>query len=379
MSEVANKVIRDYLIAIGSVAVVFALTLSVKAFVDTNVTSIYLVAVLFSAWRGGIGAGMVATFLSVLIGIYFFLPPVYSFAIKSDGVVELIVFSAAAVLVSYLSAARERALALESAARVESERANRVKDDFLATVSHELRTPLTTIKALARLLTRGDLTEEKRREYVDTISVECDRQIDLVLNLLDVSRIEGGVFRISPERVVIIDVVRSCVRSETVAAEKRGHRLEIASGIEDLPPVCADAKALRRVVSNLIENSIKYTPDGGLITVSAASGGSRATISVTDNGRGIPDEDLPVLFDKFHRGRPTAETHHGADATTTATDLLDDAEVSGVGLGLYLARNVMKRMNGEITVETEVGRGSTFTLHLPVWDEACGGGADLNG
>ena len=247
---------------------------------------------------------------------------------------------------------------------------DQVKSDFVSSVSHELRTPLTTIKALTRLLMRGDLPEEKRQEYLETISVECDRQIDLVLNLLDLSRIEGGVFRIVMERVDVSEVISSCVRSEASAAEKRRHTLRVEPFAE-LPPVCADPKALRRVVSNLIENSIKYTPDGGVITLFARSEGEFVYISVNDNGRGIPPEDLPVLFNKFHRGRPAPNSA----ATSGATDdaFLEDADVSGVGLGLYLAQNVMQRMKGSITVDTEVGRGSTFTLQLPVWiAENCG-------
>lgn len=249
---------------------------------------------------------------------------------------------------------------------------DQLKSDFVSSVSHELRTPLTTIKALTRLLMRGELSREKRREYLETISVECDRQIDLVLNLLDLSRIEGGVFRLSLEKVFVADVIRSCVKSEMAAAEKRRHKLEIAP-FGDVPPICADPKALRRVVSNLIENAIKYTPDGGLITVSAAAEDDDfTTISVEDNGRGIPPEDLPVLFDKFHRGKPAPHSKAMREGTEEA-DFLEDADVSGVGLGLYLAKNVMGRMNGSIAVDTEVGRGSRFTLHLPVWSGAtCG-------
>ena len=250
-----------------------------------------------------------------------------------------------------------------------------LKSDFVSSVSHELRTPLTTIKALTRLLMRGaELPDEKRREYLETISVECDRQIDLVLNLLDLSRIEGGVFRVSMEKVDVAEVIRSCVKSETSAAEKRRHKLEIEP-FGDVPPVCADPKALRRVLSNLIENSIKYTPDGGLITLFARREGDFVCLGVKDNGRGIPPEDLPVLFDKFHRGRPAPHSKAMRNATETA-EFLEDADVSGVGLGLYLGKNVMERMGGRISVETEVGRGSTFTLHLPVWKaETCGNSA----
>jgi signal transduction histidine kinase len=251
-----------------------------------------------------------------------------------------------------------------------------LKSDFVSSVSHELRTPLTTIKALTRLLLRGEeLADEKRREYLETISVECDRQIDLVLNLLDLSRIEGGVFRLAMEKVDVAEVIRSCVKAETSAAEKRSHKLEIEP-FADVLTVCADPKALRRVVSNLIENSIKYTPDGGLITLFAYEESNFVCISVKDNGRGIPPEDLPVLFDKFHRGRPAPHSAAMRNATDDAT-FLEDADVSGVGLGLYLGKNVMERMGGRVRVETEVGRGSTFTLHLPVWKAGtCGNSSE---
>ena len=245
---------------------------------------------------------------------------------------------------------------------------DQLKSEFVSRVSHELRTPLTTIKALTRLLLRGDVDKEKQREFLETISVECDQQIDLILNLLDLSRIEAGVFRIALERVEVADVVTSCVRAELTAAERRRHKLHSKS-VANIPPVCADPKTLRRVVSNLIENSIKYTPDGGLITLSADAGTDRVALRVTDNGRGIPEEDLPNLFDKFYRGGSAPYQ------ATTNEDFLADADVSGLGLGLYLARDIMERMGGTISVETKVGEGSTFTLHLPIWKaETCGNG-----
>jgi signal transduction histidine kinase len=246
-----------------------------------------------------------------------------------------------------------------------------LKSEFVSRVSHELRTPLTTIKALTRLLLRGEVSEEKQREYLETISIECDRQIDLILNLLDLSRIEGGVFRLSLERVEVVDVVTSCVKAELAAAERRRHRLHMKS-IANIPAVCADPKTLRRVVSNLIENSIKYTPDGGLIELSADVEDDNVAIRVTDNGRGIPKEDLPILFDKFYRGSPAPHSEAVA-AAATDEEFLEDADISGVGLGLYLARDVMGRMGGRISVDTEVGEGSTFTLHLPIWNaDTCG-------
>jgi signal transduction histidine kinase len=244
---------------------------------------------------------------------------------------------------------------------------DRLKSEFVSNASHELRTPLTTIKAFTRLLLRGGLDEAKQREYLETIAVECDRQIDLVLKLLDLSRIEAGAFEMSIGRVDTAEVLLSSLKSQSRAAEFRLHQLELKPAAE-LPAIRADEKALRRVISNLIENAIKYTPDGGHITLGACRAGGEVEISVTDNGRGIPPQDIPVLFDKFHRGRPAPVAADGA----LAAALPELEEVPGIGLGLYLARNVIEQMGGRISVESEVGRGSAFTLRLPVWDDRDG-------
>jgi two-component system sensor histidine kinase VicK len=244
-----------------------------------------------------------------------------------------------------------------------------LKSEFVSRVSHELRTPLTTIKTLTRLLLRGDVSKEKQEEFLTTIAVECDQQIDLVLNLLDLSRIEAGVFRLAMERVELPDVIRTCVTAELTAAERRKHQLR-AEGSADVPPVYADPRTLRRVVTNLIENSIKYTPNGGLITLSTDFESDFVALHVSDNGCGIPKEDLPILFDKFYRGNSVQQ------AAIKTEEVLEDVDVSGLGLGLYLARDIMERMGGRITVKTTLGIGSTFTLHLPVWKpEYIGNGA----
>jgi signal transduction histidine kinase len=251
-----------------------------------------------------------------------------------------------------------------------------IKSEFVSRVSHELRTPLTTIKALTRLMLRGEISKEKQREYLETISIECDRQIDLVLNLLDLSRIEGGVLRLDLGRVEVADIISSCVKAELNAAERRGHELQVGP-IDGIPAICADSKAMRRILGNLIENSVKYTADGGSISVFARSEADSVDIMVMDNGRGIPPEDLPVLFDKFHRGRPAALLRTVA-RVGTKEEFVEDADVSGVGLGLYVVRDLMNRMGGEVTVETEVGKGTTFRLKFPVWVEGrCGEVADV--
>ena len=351
--------LRRYLIAVWSVAGVFALTMLATRYVELNVTPVYLAAVMFSTWRGGLGAGLVATALSAVLGAFFFFPPAYSFKVYGEDLLHLGVFTLAALVISSLSAARERALAREQQARREAEAANSVKDEFIAAVSHELRTPLTTIRTLTRILLKKNPGEEERREYLEDISAECERQIALVHNLLDLSRVQAGGVEIQPARVEVAEALRDCGRVARTAAAERGQELvvEVAPG---LPPARADHGALRRALSAVVENAVKYTPEGGRVTLRARrEGGEHVSVEVEDTGPGISAEDLPRVFERFYRGR------------TAAGGGSDEQEVPGIGLGLYLARVLVEGMGGSIEASSRAGRGSTFTLRLPVWrDEA---------
>jgi signal transduction histidine kinase len=240
---------------------------------------------------------------------------------------------------------------------------DRLKSDFVSGVSHEMRTPLTTIKTLARVLKRGRVSEDERDEFLVTIEAECDRQIDLVLNLLDLSRIEAGTFGIALSPVDVRAVIDSCIAIERHNAETR-HQELTAELAEMLPEVLADRTVLRRVLCGLIENAIKYTPDGGRITLTAASGEGQVRINITDTGRGIMAEDIPHIFEKFYRGRAPSP-QPGTDTVEIADEV---AEAPGVGLGLYLARTIIEEVGGQISVQSIVGRGSIFTISLPAWD-----------
>jgi signal transduction histidine kinase len=366
MSEGVGKIVRRYLIAVGSVAAVFGLTTLLTNFIQTDVSTLYLVAVMFAAWRGGLIAGLVATLLSVAIATFFFLPPIYSFSLKAEGVVELIVFTLAAILTSSLSAARERALMLEQAARREAETANQVKDEFVAAVSHELRTPLTTIKTLTRLLLRKDPPEEERREYLEDIASECERQIDFVHNLLDLSRIQAGGVQINLSRADAGAILLACEKIERVSAAERNHELKLEIEPE-LPAICADQDALRRALCAVAENAVKYTPEGGQIRLRARrENAGYVVIEIADNGPGIHQKDMPHVFERFYRGR-TDGKRSGEDSQ----------EVSGIGLGLHLARELIEGMNGTISVDSRLGAGSTFIVKIPVWHETENGSKHL--
>lgn len=252
---------------------------------------------------------------------------------------------------------------------------DKLKSEFVSSVSHELRTPLTTIKTLTRVLQRGGQGEEERREYLETIAAECDRQIDLVLNLLDLSRIESGAYRVARTRVNPAEVLAACARVEAHAAGVRGLTLDLDLPAE-VPYALTDREALRRVVCSLVENAIKYTPEGGRIEVKA--GASRrpdeVEITVSDTGVGVLPEDLPFVFEKFFRGRPAAP-HPGA--SDPADFPAERAEAPGVGLGLYLAHSIVGQLGGSICAESPPRGekvGTAFTVRLPAWRGE--GGAD---
>ena len=265
-------------------------------------------------------------------------------------------------------------------ARLEAEQADFAKGEMLAMVSHELRTPITTIKMLVRLMQLGGETTEERGEYLQTIEAECDRQTDLILNLLDFSRLEADEMRLSPARVDVSEVINDCYKIAFHAAEMRRHRLSVEVPAK-LPPVRGDHAALRRVLTNLIENALKYTPEGGSVTVRACveraeSQAEQVSVSVTDTGYGISPDDLPHIFGKFYRGGfPPAPASSEAVADGSVKVNVSPVgerreapqRVPGVGLGLYLARTVIERLGGSISAESVVSGGSTFTVRLPVY------------
>jgi len=221
---------------------------------------------------------------------------------------------------------------------------DRLKSEFVSSVSHELKTPLTTIKLLARLLQRSGLTEEEQLDYAKTIAIECDRQIDFVGNLLDLSRIESGAYKLRKTRVNVRELISSCVEVERHRAESLGLTLttNVPAGLSS---VRGDTEALRRVIRGLIDNAIKYTPEGGRITVSAGVTDAGMAISVSDTGKGIPETDLPHVFEKFYRVT---------------------SEAPGVGLGLYLAQHIVTQLDGQISVASKEGVGTKFTMILPL-------------
>ncbi|MBA4121690.1 MAG: PAS domain-containing protein [Acidobacteria bacterium] len=279
----------------------------------------------------------------------------------------------------------QTARAEAEAAHKEADTANRAKDEFLQLISHEFRTPLTTIKTLARIMQREDESIEERNEYLETIAAECDRQIDMILNLLDVARIEEGSIDLHSEPVDVNRMLRSCDKIERYAANARGQTFNVEYD-ETLPKVRGDEKAMRRALCSIIENAIKYTPFGGAVSITTElvqtkkrsespaqktfaenNIAAEVAIKISDTGRGIHAEDIPRLFRKFYRGKKTVPHDHTTDGTPD--DAMGRAETPGVGLGLYLAKRLISELGGRIEAESEVGRGTCFTIFFAVWND----------
>jgi two-component system sensor histidine kinase SaeS len=201
------------------------------------------------------------------------------------------------------------------------------------------------------VLRHAHTSEVERQEYLETIAAECDRQIELVTNLLDLSRIESGAYKVELGPVDAGQVIQNCLRTIKHTAETRHHEIR-AELPQNSITVLADNRTLRRAVCTIAENAIKYTPDGGTIILGVRTVGDEGCIYIKDNGRGISPTDLPHIFDRFYQGH----------ATNGETE-------PGVGLGLYVVRGLVEQLGGRISVESEIDLGSTFMIWLPTWSD----------
>ncbi|MBI3957537.1 MAG: PAS domain-containing protein [Chloroflexi bacterium] len=231
-----------------------------------------------------------------------------------------------------------------------------MKSTFVSIISHELKTPVALVKGYAQTLARPDATwdPETARQSLQIIEEEADRLEALINNLLDVSRIQSGDLRLELSDVNMRRLLERVAQDYRTQTER--HQIELDL-LDDLPIISGDEERLRQVFTNLIGNAIKYSPDGGLIRIGgwvdrreAGSGvPSRLVIYVADEGIGIPEEELPKIFDRFYR------VDSGLRRRT-----------AGVGLGLFLINAIVEAHHGEIWVRSELHKGTTFSVALPI-------------
>jgi len=225
---------------------------------------------------------------------------------------------------------------------------NQLKSDFLATMSHELRTPLNSILGFSEVLLSGGGLNEKQLKWVTNIKASGDRLLLLINDVLDLAKMEAGKMQVRIEEFSIHDVSEGLLNMFRPLAQKKNIALEchIDPGI---PVIRQDASKIQQILWNLLSNAIKFTPEGGRVDLRAETDGVHLVLSVVDTGVGIAEEDQEVIFEKF-RQAGTALTR----------------EQGGTGLGLSIVRELAKLLGGDVTLKSELGRGSTFTATLPL-------------
>jgi len=244
---------------------------------------------------------------------------------------------------------RTQLLVREQFARAEAERLNRLKDEFLSTLSHELRTPLNAILGWSQILRARRTDEAMMNHALETIERNARSQVQLIDDLLDVSRIIMGKIRLNVHAVELLPVIESAMDTVRPAADAKNIRLQLvldpAAG-----PVLGDSERLQQIVWNLLSNAIKFTPKGGRVQVGLKRINSHVEIVVTDTGKGISAEFLPYVFDRFRQ----------ADSSITRS-------FSGLGLGLAIVRQLVELHGGTVHAESSgEDQGATFTVKLPL-------------
>ena len=230
----------------------------------------------------------------------------------------------------------------------EERRVERLKSEFISTISHELRTPLAAIYGAALTLRREEPALEAQREgLLDVIAGESERLARIVNDILWASRLESGTLHVSVESCDPAELARTVISAaEAHLPPNVSLQLDVGS---DVPPIAADPDKVRQVLTNLVDNAIKYSPDGGAVDVIVRRSDTMVSFEVRDRGLGVPATEQERIFEKFYRLDP--ELTRG---------------VGGTGLGLYIARELVRRMDGRVGLESREGKGSAFTVELPI-------------
>jgi PAS domain S-box-containing protein len=246
---------------------------------------------------------------------------------------------------------RDQLLEREHAARIEAEKALRIRDQFLAVAAHELKNPLTALQGYTEVLQRRAVRDqtfnERDQQTLQIIATQVKRFHGLIDSLLDIGRIQVGGLSITRKPLELCSLVRALVEELQPSLEQHTVQLECEA---DALIVAGDAGRLEQVVQNLLQNALKYSPAGGVVMVRVYRQNDRACLSVSDRGIGIPKAAQADLFQQFYR----------------ATNV-EAQQIQGMGIGLYVVKEIVTLHDGEITVESREGEGSTFTVSLPLY------------
>ncbi|NMF65385.1 PAS domain S-box protein [Brasilonema octagenarum] len=251
-----------------------------------------------------------------------------------------------------IEAEREQILQREQTAREAAETANRIKDEFLAVLSHELRSPLNPILGWSSMLRNGKLNAAKTAYALETIERNAKLQVQLIEDLLDVSRILRGKLSLNMAPINLASTITAAMETVQLAAQAKSIRVETVFE-KDIGQILGDSARLQQIIWNLLTNAVKFTPNGGNVEIQLNRIGSQAQIQVRDTGKGITPDFLPHVFEYFRQ----------ADSTTTRT-------FGGLGLGLAIVRHLVELHGGTVHADSPgVGQGATFTVRLPLLND----------
>lgn len=225
----------------------------------------------------------------------------------------------------------------------QSQQDKQIIQELVSDISHQVKTPIANLKMFTGILQEHEMTETKRSEFLSTISGQINKLDFLMQSLIKMSRLETGTFSIHMVEASLYNTIAQAVNGVWAKAEQKGIQLEVDCGSEI--SVQHDPKWTAEALGNLLDNAVKYTPAGGIVSVSVRPWQFYTRIDISDTGIGIPEEHYHDVFKRFYRAEEVADRE-------------------GVGLGLYLAQGIIKRQRGYISVRSKVGEGSTFTVYL---------------
>ncbi len=342
MQKVVSKKnkIYPYLTTLGLVFIMTLLGEFLKRRLEpTNIVMFYLLAVVIAAIRWGQGPAIATSVLSVLAFDFFLIPPYLTLNVHDfEYLFTFAAFLVVGLIVSTLTS--------KVRAQIIQRQTEKLHSALLNSISHDLKTPLVSITGtLSALLdSNSKLDVQQKNELLETAREESERLNRIVNNLLDMTRTESGVLRISKKPCDLRDFIGVCLEQLKDKIATRNIKINIP---KDIPEVALDFSYMLKAFLNVIDNALKYSPDGSAIEIEAFCIGNKIRVSVRDYGYGIPKEDLGRIFDKFYR-------------------VQNAQNVLGTGLGLSISKNIIEAHAGHISAESIPGKGATFIIELPL-------------
>lgn len=217
-------------------------------------------------------------------------------------------------------------------------------EEIISDISHQIKTPMSNIKMYSDILKNRELTKEKQREFLGLVQLQIDKLESLIDSMIEMSQMEVGMISVLPKRQPLIKLIEEAVCGIAVKAEKKN--MDISILCDERLMACYDLKWTTEALVNVLDNAVKYSDENGEIKISVLELGFFIKVQVTDNGKGIEEGNFTQIFKRFYR-EPEVQ------------------QVEGVGIGLFLAQEILKKQKGYVDVKSSPGRGSTFSLYLP--------------